>query len=148
MFPIEERNKRINISLFSDGTSEVISYLLTYVLPIVGNFSLSSIISSSSWLPIIINFLIIISVALLFVNSNLIVVNPILMYVGYSLYKIEYNIDNQEKNQSNGHKKSIEGILIASKTFNPEEVDSTLVLDKIDNNIFLYRRFDISDIGR
>lgn len=124
--------KVLTISKISNGTSEVVSYLLTIIIPFVSSQTLSDVILNNNWTTLLVNLIILFSIGVLYVNSNLLVINPTIIFAGYSLYKIEYKLNNKEM--------SIDGILLTNKNFNPEKIDDKLVLNKIDEGIYLYRR--------
>lgn len=132
-FGSSRTNKRINISSISDGSSEIISYLVTMVLPLASTESLSSIISSNSWFKPITMIIIIAFISILYINSHLIVINPLLIVAGCSIHKISYNY-NQNRNIC------IKGVLLSTQNINIESIPAQILVDKLDTNIFMYRR--------
>ena len=123
--------KVLTIKSLSNGSSEIISYLLTMVLPLIGTNTISKIVELNEWGNLVIMVIIIIFVMMIYINSSLLIVNPMLSIIGYSLYKIEYLPENS--------KISVEGMLLTKNKFDPESLKDDLIVHQIDRGIY-YRK--------
>ncbi len=143
-YPLPETQKKIKITSISNGASDLISYLLTIIIPIIGSGSLydlsfsgtgaasSNIANVNQYIRLLIILIIFILVFLLYMNSTIIVINPMLNFIGYSLYKIKYKTGDKEV--------EIEGVLLANSRFDPEALPNEVQVNRIDNQIFLFGR--------
>ena len=127
-----EEKTRISIKSVSNGNHEIVSYLITFVFPLIGDFSSS--ISTNDWVDFSTMLIILIFVAILYTNSNLTVINPVLVMFGYSINKINYCYEKYPNIE-------LEGILLTEGNFDFKLISSTSIVNKIDENIFIIRRF-------
>lgn len=127
---IEDKTK-IKIKSVSDGNQEIVSYLITFIFPLIGNTSTA--ISTNEWIDFLTMLIIITFLAILYINSSLVVINPILVLMGYSIYKIYFTYDDFPNVE-------FEGILLTQGPFNRKLISSTLVVNSIDENAFILRR--------
>ena len=124
--------KKIDISSLSSGSSEIMSYLITMVIPLASMGALSSLISLNSWAKLVSMAIIIFFILIIYINSNLIVVNPILILFGYSIHKINFTYNG-------GSKINFDGILLSKRTLDLKEIKTPMILDEIDKNTFIIR---------
>lgn len=120
----------IYVNNISNGSSEVVSYLLTLVIPILKSQNFINILSSGVTVELLSTLIIAITILIIYINSNLVVINPMLLIIGYSLYKIVYKVDEDSK-------VVIEGILIIKGHLDPEKIKHELYASKVDKNIYL-----------
>lgn len=103
------RNRtQITIKSISNGSQEIVSYLITMIIPLLENGSISSIGLTNNWAKILSDIFIIIFILIIYVNSNLVVINPTLVILGYSINKISFNYIDSPKIE-------FEGILLSNK---------------------------------
>ena len=84
----------ISIKSASSGSQEIISYLITMVIPLLGIDSFSSYISTNNWIKLFTMIITILFILILYVNTNLVVINPMLLLFGYSIHKIHFSYEN------------------------------------------------------
>lgn len=126
------RKSKICIKSVSDGSQEIVSYLITIVIPLVGN--VSSAILNNDWVNLITMVLILSFIFLIYINSNLVVVNPMLIIFGYSINKIKFCYEQSPFIE-------FEGVLLFSdKQIDLISVSKTSIVDEIDENVFMMRR--------
>ena len=123
----------ISIRNISSGSQEIISYLITMVIPLLGINSISIYISINDWIKLSTMILIILFILILYVNTNLVVVNPILILSGYSIHKINFYFQDSSEIE-------FEGVLLSDKKLDLTSIASKTIVDEIDNNIFILRR--------
>ncbi|MDA0525155.1 hypothetical protein [Methanococcoides alaskense] len=121
----------ITIKSVSNSSQEIISYLITIVIPLIG--SVSSFIVVSDWTNLFSTFTILIFISILYVNSNLVVVNPMLIIFGYSINKINFCYENIPDIV-------FEGVLLSDNKFDIRKISSTTIVNNIDENTFILKR--------
>lgn len=130
-FSSQNERKSIVIKNVSSGNQEIVSYLLTIVVPFIGDFSSS--ISSNDWVNLMTTLLIIFFISIIYVNSNLVVVNPLLVIFGYSINKIYFTyIDNSQID--------FEGVLLTKNNYDITSIQSTTIVHEIDEHTFFLTR--------
>lgn len=120
----------IRIKKISNGSSEILSYLVTIVIPTATSTAPFDILKGTFNFDILVTIVISVTIFLIYINSNLVVVNPVLMIFGYSLYLIDYNVSDESKT-------TVEGILITKDTINPEDIPAKMNLQRIDQSVYL-----------
>ena len=128
-----ETKASIIIKKISNGSSEVLSYLVTLIIPTATSTVLFDIVEGKYSLDIITALVINFVIFLIYINSNLVVVNPVMMIFGYSLYLIDYKMSKTSEI-------TLEGILITKKTINPEKIPVDQPLQEIDQSVFMISR--------
>lgn len=123
----------ISIKSISSGSQEIISYLITMVIPLLGNDYFSLYISTNNWIKRFSMLIIIIFILIIYINTNLVVINPMLVLVGYSIHKITFLYEDSKGIE-------FEGVLLSAKTLDLSSIDSKTIVDKIDENTFIIRR--------
>lgn len=126
-----DEKTEISIKSISSGDQEIASYLITMVIPFIGD--ISSSIAANDWLDLATMVLFISFIAILYINSNLIVINPMLVMFGYSINKINFyhkSLKNIE----------FEGVLLSKNEFDLTLLSKTTLVNKIDKNIFIIQR--------
>lgn len=126
-----DEKTEISIKSISSGDQEIASYLITMVIPFIGD--ISSSISTNDWLDLATMVLFISFIAILYINSNLIVINPMLVMFGYSINKINFHHKSLENIE-------FEGVLLSKKEFDLTLLSKTTLVNKIDKDIFIIRR--------
>lgn len=129
----QDNKASINIKKISNGSSEVMSYLITSIISTSGLQTLSSFFEGEYGLDIIIGFIFGLTIFLIYMNSNLVVVNPVLILFGFRLYLIDYSVPNNMDIK-------IDGILITRGAFELEKIPSDLselLFQRIDESVFL-----------
>lgn len=133
-FMTQDNKTSIIIKKISNGSSEVMSYLITSVfLSTAGLQTLFNFFEGEYSLDIIISLIFFLTIFLIYINSNLIVVNPVLIIFGFRLYLIEYSIPNNLEI-------NIDGILMTRGAFELEKIPSDpsdLLFQGIDESVFL-----------
>jgi hypothetical protein len=122
----------IYIKSVSSGSQEIISYLITMVIPLFGTDSFSLYISANNWVKLLVGLTTIIFILIFYINTNLVVINPMLFLSGYSINKI--NFQYEEKGIE------FEGVLLSDKKLDLASIASKTIVDKIDENTFIIRR--------
>ncbi len=84
------RNLPIKIKDIEDKDYELLSFLSSYILPLV-------FIDSSNTRSIIVLFIMLFIIGAIMIKTNYYVVNPVLALFGYKLYIIKYTTDNDKK---------------------------------------------------
>ena len=123
----------ITIKKISNGSSEVLSYLITLVIPTATSTVPFEILKGDYSLDAVVTIVLSVTIFLIYINSNLVVVNPVMMVFGYSLYLIDYNLPDKSEI-------TLEGILITKDTINPEEISAPMNLQRIDQSLYLLYR--------
>jgi len=124
-------NKQIVIiDSISNSSSELISYLLTMVIPLI-TVNPNNIIFTNNFSTLLSSLIIIFFISLLYINTNLIIINPMLLLFGYRIYNIEY---------FNMNKLRIKGFLIIKNKIKINNLKIKNIVYKIDDDIFIYRR--------
>jgi len=129
----QDNKAAITISKISNGSSEVMSYLLTSVISTAGLRTLFNIFEGMYNLDIIIALIFGVMIFLIYINSNLIVVNPVLILFGFRLYLIDYSVPDHSDI-------TVDGILITRGAFELEKITSKLsdlLFQRIDESVFL-----------
>ena len=126
-----DEKTEISIKSISSGDQEIASYLITMVIPFIGD--ISSSISTNDWLDLATMVLFISFIAILYINSNLIVINPMLVMFGYSINKINFYHKSLENIE-------FEGVLLSKKEFDLTLLSKTTLVNKIDKDIFIIQR--------
>lgn len=133
-FMTQDNKTSIIIKKISNGSSEVMSYLITSVfLSTAGLQTLFNFIEGEYSLNIIISLIFGFTIFLIYINSNLIVVNPVLIIFGFRLYLIEYSVPNNLDI-------NIDGILMTEGAFELDKIPSDpsdLLFQGIDESVFL-----------
>ncbi len=122
----------ISIKSVSSGSQEIISYLITMVIPLLGSDSFSLYISTNNWVKLLSMLVTIFFILILYINTNLVVINPMLVLFGYSINKINFNYEEQGI--------EFEGVLLSDKKLDLASIVSKTIVDKIDENTFIIRR--------
>ncbi len=122
----------ISIKSVSSGSQEIISYLITMVIPLFGTDTFSLYISANNWIKLLTMLITIIFILIIYINTNLVVINPMLVLFGYSINKISY--------QYEGPGIEFEGVLLSDKKLDLASIASKTIVDKIDENTFIIRR--------
>lgn len=122
----------ISIKSVSSGSQEIISYLLTMVIPLLGTNSFSLYISTNNWVKLISMLVTIFFILILYINTNLVVINPMLVLFGYSINKINFHYEEPGI--------EFEGVLLSDNKLNLASIASKTIVDKIDENTFIIRR--------
>ena len=123
-----KRTTKISIKSVSNGSQELISYLITMIVPFG---VISSSILSDGWLRLTVMVCIFLFLLTLYVNTNLVVINPTLAMCGYTINKIRFNYPRSDI--------EVEGILL-TKNLNLMGVSSQTMVDMIDKDTFIIRR--------
>lgn len=118
----------ISINNVSNGNQEIVSYLLTIVIPLVSDISYS--ISTNDWINLITMILILLFMLLIYVNSNLVVINPLLVIFGYSINKINFYYDNNSQIE-------FEGVLLSKKNYDLTSILNKTIVNEIDEHVFI-----------
>ena len=126
-----DEKTEISIKSISSGNQEIASYLITFVIPFIGEFSSS--ISANDWLDLATMILFMSFIAILYINSNLVVVNPMLVIFGYSINKINFYHKDLENID-------FEGVLLSQNEFDLTSLSKITLLNKIDENVFIIQR--------
>ena len=126
-----DEKTEISIRSISSGDQEIASYLITMVIPFIGD--ISSSISTNDWLDLATMVLFISFIAILYINSNLIVINPMLSLFGYSINIINFYHKSLENIE-------FEGVLLSKKEFDLTLLSKTTLVNKIDKDIFIIQR--------
>ena len=126
-----DEKTEISIKSISSGDQEIASYLITMVIPFIGD--ISSSITTNDWLASATMVLFISVIAILYINSNLIVINPMLVMFGYSINKINFYHKSLENIE-------FEGVLLSKKEFDLTLLLKTTLVNKIDKDIFIIQR--------
>jgi hypothetical protein len=124
---------QIIIKSVSNGSQEIVSYLLTMIVPLLGIDSISSIGLTNNWTKILSAIFIIIFVLPIYINSNLVVVNPTLVMLGYSINKICFYYAASPRIE-------FEGILLSNKKLDLTSISDKTLVEQIDINTFIIRR--------
>lgn len=124
--------KTVYINSVSSGSQEIISYLITMVIPLFGTDSFSLYISTNNWVKLFTMLTTIIFILIFYINTNLVVINPMLVLSGYSINKINFQY------QETGIE--FEGVLLSDKKLDLFSIASKTIVDKIDENTFIIRR--------
>lgn len=119
----------ISITKISSGSSEVISYLVSLVIPTATSTIPLEMLGGDFSQNIVITLIVSATIFLVYINSNLVVINPVMMMVGYSLYLISYKSSEESKI-------TFDGTLIAKKPIKPEQVSSQSSLTLIDHGVY------------
>lgn len=127
-----EGKSSIFIKSISNGSAEVVSYLLTIVIPVATSASLSQILEGKIDLSLLVFTIIGVMLFVVFISSNLVVINPMLILLRYSLYLIDYSNTKDENGVL------IKGVLITKSSFDPETLPSEIILEKIGSNVYMY----------
>jgi len=122
----------IFIKSVSSGSQEIISYLITMVIPLFGTDSFSLFISANNWVKLLTMLTTIIFIFIFYINTNLVVINPMLVLSGYSINKINFQYEEIGI--------EFEGVLLSDKKLNLASIANKTILDKIDENTFIIRR--------
>ncbi|MCZ7380662.1 MAG: hypothetical protein O8C64_03680 [Candidatus Methanoperedens sp.] len=122
----------IYIKSVSSGSQEIISYLITMVIPLFGTDSFSLYISANNWVKLLTILTTIVFILIFYINTNLVVINPMLFLSGYSINKI--NFQHEELGIE------FEGVLLSDKKLDLASIASKTIVDKIDENTFIIRR--------
>ncbi len=122
----------ISINSISSGSQEIISYLITMVIPLLGTESFSLYISTNNWVKLLTTLLIIAFILILYINTNLILINPMLVLFGYSINKINFHYKETGI--------EFEGVLLSDNKLDLSSIASKTIVDKIDENTFIIRR--------
>lgn len=122
----------IYIKSVSSGSQEIISYLITMVIPLLGTDTFSLYISTNNWIKLLAMLVIIIFILILYINTNLVVINPMLVLFGYSINKINFQYEETGI--------EFEGVLLSNKKLDLASTASKTIVDKIDENTFIIRR--------
>ena len=120
----------IIIKKISNGSSEVLSYLVSLIIPTATSTVFFDLQKGNYSLDILVTIVISVTIFLIYINSNLVVVNPVLMIYGYSLYLIDYKVSDESET-------TVDGILITKHTINPEEIPTKMNLQRIDQSVYL-----------
>lgn len=123
----------IIINKISNGSSEVLSYLVSLLIPTATSTIPIELLKGDYSLDAIVTIVISVTIFLIYINSNLVVVNPVMMILGYSLYLIDYKVSDESET-------TVEGILITKNTINPEEIPTKMNLQRIDQSVYLLYR--------
>ena len=123
----------IFIKSVSSGSQEIIFYLITMVIPLLGTNSISLYISVNGWIKLLTRLIVILFILILYINTNLVVVNPMLVLFGYSIHKINFHYEDTSGIE-------FEGILLSDKKLDLTSISSKTIVDKIDDNTFIIRR--------
>lgn len=122
----------VYIKSVSSGSQEIISYLITMVIPLFGTDSFSLYISANNWVKLLTMLTTIVFILIFYINTNLVVINPMLFLSGYSINKI--NFQHEEIGIE------FEGVLLSDKKLDLASIASKTIVDKIDENTFIIRR--------
>ena len=122
----------IYIKSVSSGSQEIISYLITMVIPLFGTDYFSLYISENNWVKLLTTLTTIAFILIFYINTNLVVINPMLFLSGYSINKINFQYEEIGI--------EFEGVLLSSKKLNLNSIESKTIVDKIDENTFIIRR--------
>jgi hypothetical protein len=122
----------IYIKSVLSGSQEIISYLITMVIPLLGTDSFSLYISENNWIKLLTMLTTIIFILVFYINTNLVVINPMLFLSGYSINKINFQYEEIGI--------EFEGVLLSNKKLNLISINSKTIVDKIDENTFIIRR--------
>lgn len=120
------------IKSVSSGSQEIISYLITMVIPLFGTDSFSLYISANNWVKLLTVLTTIVFILIFYINTNLVVINPMLVLIGYSINKINFQYEEIGI--------EFEGVLLSDKKLDLFSIDSKTIVDKIDENTFIIRR--------
>ncbi len=120
------------IKSVSSGSQEIISYLITMVIPLFGTEPFSLYISANNWVKLLTMLTTIFFILIFYINTNLVVINPMLLLSGYSINKINFQYEEIGI--------EFEGVLLSDKKLNLALIDSKTIVDKIDENAFIIRR--------
>ena len=131
--PTASNIQNLTIENISNGSSEVVSYLVTLVIPAATSTNLSTMLQGEKLTNILVFLVTGFTIFLIYTTTNLVVINPMLVIIGYSLYKITYIIESD-------HEVKIDAILISKGSFTPSEASKNLCVQKIDNDVFLINR--------
>lgn len=122
---------KLAIKNISNGSSEIVSYLLTIVIPIISSNSVLQFTEGKIGWNSIVTIIIGVMLFRVYITSNLVVINPMLIFLGYSLYLIDYSVQFDKPGVL------IRGILITKKTFDPEKIEESITLEKIGNSVYM-----------
>lgn len=122
----------IFIKSVSSGSQEIISYLITMVIPLFGTEPFSLYISANNWVKLLTMLTTIVFILIFYINTNLVVINPMLLLSGYSINKINFQYEEIGI--------EFEGVLLSDRKFNLASINSKTIVDKIDENTFIIRR--------
>jgi len=123
----------ISITKISNGSSEVLSYLISLVIPAATSTVPFELLGGDYNLNAIVTIVLSVTIFLIYINSNLVVINPVMMVFGYSLYLIDYKLSKKSEI-------TLDGILITKKSINPEEIRAPMNLQRIDQSVYLLYR--------
>jgi|GEM_PF-3056597 len=124
---------QIIIKSISNGSQEIVSYLITMIIPLLGNNSISSIGLAHNWARTLSAIFIIIFILVVYINSNLVVINPTLVMLGYSINKISFYYADSPRIE-------FEGILLSNKKLDLTSISDKTLAEQIDVNTFIIRR--------
>ncbi|MFZ3383906.1 MAG: hypothetical protein WA144_08275 [Candidatus Methanoperedens sp.] len=122
----------IYIKSVSSGSQEIISYLITMVIPLFGTDSFSLYISANNWVKLLTMLATIVIILIFYINTNLVVINPMLVLSGYSINKINFQYEEIGI--------EFEGVLLSKRKLNLASIAGKTIVDKIDENTFIIRR--------
>lgn len=122
----------ISIKSVSSGSQEIISYLITMVIPLFGTDSFSLYISANNWVKLLSMLTLIAFILIFYINTNLVVINPMLVLSGYSINKINFQYEELGI--------EFEGVLLSDRKLNLASIASKTIVDKIEENTFIIRR--------
>ncbi len=122
----------IYIKSILSRSQEIISYLITMVIPLFGTDSFSLYISENNWVKLLTMLTTIAFILIFYINTNLVVINPMLFLSGYSINKINFQYEEIGI--------EFEGVLLSNKKLDLTSIDSKTIVDKIDENTFIIRR--------
>ncbi len=122
----------IIIKSVSSGSQEIISYLITMVIPLFGTEPFSSFISANNWVKLLTMLTTIFFILIFYIKTNLVIINPMLFLSGYSINKINFQYEEIGI--------EFEGVLLSERNFNLALIESKTIVDKIDENTFIIRR--------
>jgi hypothetical protein len=129
-YPTDSNSQYVKINYMTSGSSEVVSYLITLIIPVATSTTLNTIIKGENLSNILVYLILGLIIFLIYTTTNLVVINPMLIIIGYSLYKITYLIENE-------HSLSIEAILITKGQLSPDNFSKEILIQKIDNDVFI-----------
>ncbi len=127
-FMTQDTTAHIIIKKISNGSSEIVSYLITS-LTFLSTKTFSNFFDGKFNFDMIATIIFGIVIAAIYINSNLVVINPVLLIFGFKLYMIDYTTT---KNLNT----IIEGILVTRGGFEPENISPDLIFQKIDEGMF------------
>jgi len=130
---IKRLEKNIKIAKISHGSSEIVSYIITIMVPFFTPDVLKSIMNNTMSVEIIISALYFVFLLFIYVNSNLVTINPLLILLGYKIYKIEYKYEGEDSSPF------VEGVLILKNYPDNDFPPSVLSAQSIDDCVFLFR---------